>query len=46
MLGLPDDVMFQQKYVIDRLETRLQEQKELLQLMQTQKKYLLQQIDE
>lgn len=46
MIGLPDDVMFQQKYVIDRLETRLQEQKELLQLMQTQKKYLLQQIEE
>lgn len=44
--GLPDDVMFQQKYVIDRLETRLQEQKELLQLMQTQKKYLLQQIED
>lgn len=44
--GLPDDVMFQQKYVIDHLETRLQEQKELLELMQTQKKYLLNQIRE
>ena len=39
-------MMFQQKYVIDRLETRLHEQKELLQLMQTQKKYLLKQINE